>query len=425
MYSRGHVLLSPPSDGLATILTEAGLGVIGAGPEGLPPSQAESNHVCAAVLGSSETVSRLRENPELAAVPVILIGQGQQLSTAIELGVEDVMDSRVDQEVFLARLRPLLRLSTVLSEARLRRETARRFGVEFGNDAVHRPVGTPRILIASANTDRAKSIADLIGHEAAVELETDAFVAGEKLSRSDYQALVIVIDGEENGSRALHLCAYVRRHPALFELPMLLVTERFRFFDLADAYRTGANIVQAWPVDRASFVTGLRLLTQRRHRLVEARERLKETLTPVTSDSVEAVYSRAFLDAHLETIGDRPASAIAFSVDNLEDIRERNGDQAATLLLQQVADWIRGLVRIEDLPARHDEHQFCVLLRDADESQARVVAERIMAVLGNTPLLLDPERGPAVMPWLRFGLATQRQNDPPGRLIARAITEMR
>ena len=80
---------------------------------------------------------------------------------------------------------------------------------------------------------------------------------------------------------------------------------------------------------------------------------------------------------------------------------------------------------MEDLPARLDEHQFCVLLRDTDETQAKVVAERIMAVLGTTPMLLDAEDGPPVVPWLRYGQATQRQNDPPGRLIARAITEMR
>ena len=366
----------------------------------------------------------MRANPELAAIPVILLGQGEQLATAVELGVEDVMDARVDQEVFLARLRPLLRLSTVLSEAELRCRTATEFGVPSNDPAAAEPSRPPQVLITSANPDRANAITALIGDEATVEAEPDAYIAGDKLSAGSFQALILVIDGEESGNRALHLCSYVRRHPALYELPMLLITERFRFFNLADAYRTGANMVQAWPVDPTSFTMGLRLLVQRRRRLIEARRRLAGTLVPATEDSLRAVYSRAFLDAHLETMGDRPASAIAFSVDNLADIRGRNGEPAANSLLRQVADWISGLVRVEDLAARLEEHQFCVLLRDTDETQAKVVAERIMAVLGTTPMLLDPEDGPPVVPWLRYGQATQRQNDPPGRLIARAITEM-
>ena len=417
--------MSPPSDGLAAILTGAGFGVVGTGPDGTPLDTAQSGHVCAAILGSPDTVTRMRENPDLSAVPIILLGQGEQLSAALELGVEDVMDSRVDQEILLARLRPLLRLSTVLSEAKLRGQTAAAFAVNLPDIALASTNAKPRVLVTSADADRARSITDLLGDAATVDSETDAFVAGERLSQGGYQALVIVIDGEESGSSALHLCSYVRRHPALFELPMLLVTERFRFFDLADAYRTGANIVQAWPVDQASFITALQLLVQRRTRLVNAQDKLKQSLTPATADDLEMVYSRAFLDAHLDTLGDRPASAIAFSVDNLTDIRQRNGDQAAVSLLRQVADWICGLVRVEDLPARHDENQFCVLLRDADEDQAKVVAERIMAVLGSAPLFLETEDRPAVMPWLRAGLATQRTNDPPGRLIARAITEMR
>ena len=178
MYSRGHVLVSPPSDGLAAALTHVGLGVICTDADALSDVDAVAAHVCAAVLGSAGAVDQLRGNPDFAAVPVILMDGGARISTALELGVEDVMDARVDDGVFLARLRPLLRLSTVLSEAALRSRTAAGFGVQI-DLAAGVDQTTPRVMIAASNADRAAVLEGLLGGETSTDSETNAFVAGE------------------------------------------------------------------------------------------------------------------------------------------------------------------------------------------------------------------------------------------------------
>ncbi len=82
-------------------------------------------------------------------------------------------------------------------------------------------------------------------------------------------------------------------------------------------------------------------------------------------------------DLHLATRMRQPLSLIMIDLDNFKDINDRSGHGTGDIALQTVADSLKQELRAVDSAARFGGDEFAIILPQANESGALIVAERL------------------------------------------------
>ena len=77
------------------------------------------------------------------------------------------------------------------------------------------------------------------------------------------------------------------------------------------------------------------------------------------------------------------------------------------------------LIRTEDTAARLSSEVFALALPGTTEAQARIAAQRIVAVIGCTAFEAGPGRSPFVVEF-ELGVAEQQPGEAPARTLERA-----
>jgi diguanylate cyclase (GGDEF)-like protein len=97
-------------------------------------------------------------------------------------------------------------------------------------------------------------------------------------------------------------------------------------------------------------------------------------------DGLTGVANRRRLDRDL-VVGvadaDTPVAVIMIDIDHFKLVNDEHGREAGDDALRQVADVIRGAVRVGDVVYRYGGAEFCVLLAHTTTAEAGEVAERI------------------------------------------------
>jgi two-component system cell cycle response regulator len=394
----------------------------------------------------SSLPDRLAGGEEIPICLVPLAGGPDMAMRAIAAGVDDVMPPPLGEDKLLARLRPLVRLSVMRSELRLRASITRRFGVETAGTAAPATLTEDYPVLVVGPCDSA--LADALG-AARLTVAADPIAAEELVAARDFDAVVLVATGD--AARCLAFSAQLRKNPRLFNLPVVVIGDAS--LDESIAYRHGVNGVFARPFAppevRGALLALVRQQRSRRAILLA----LNATLTDATRDLatgaadpvfLEAyladrvrtpaqaardlaanVYSRAFLDAylagrlHLAGEQNRPLSVIHFRLSDQPEMRRAFGAVAAEHLRSQAAQWITGLLRGEDLTGRYDQDEFCVVLPDTPGEEAEVVMNRIAGVLAYTDFAALGVYRP-VKAWVNAGSAELAAGDMVESLTDRA-----
>ena len=374
-------------------------------------------------------IDALRSDAGAAALPLMLLDSDGETDRdrAVAAGVDDLIERGADDAMLPARLRPLFRLSTMHHQMLDRLATAATFGVSVAPPGGVLDLDNCRVLVATGDPRTAAELQSVLAIGMSVDLETDPYVAGDRLANERYDAVIVAHGPNEDAEAGIYLCGHIRRNPQLYNLPVLLLTHDRYFARPADAYRTGASVVQWQPTDPLAVASIIQVLVRRQRRAWLLRDTMAATLTPSTADTLNGVYSAAFLHAHLDRMlshdpeAERPLSLAAFTIANATSVRVRFGIEAHDVLLQQMADWITGLVRIEDVCGWLGENRFAVILPDTPADEAQEVVQRIVAVLSHVEFHLTEEICQAVGAWVESGQATQQPGEAAEDLIAGAL----
>ncbi|HEU5085300.1 MAG TPA: sensor domain-containing diguanylate cyclase [Acidimicrobiales bacterium] len=183
---------------------------------------------------------------------------------------------------------------------------------------------------------------------------------------------------------------------------------------VADGERVGVAVVECGPGRSRLAVDEVAVLVQSAHRIaqtIRTRQLLHEIERLAASDPLTGLPNRRMFDATLDREVARsrrngtPLALAVADVDHFKAVNDQHGHQVGDEVLRELAGALRRAVRQEDVVARYGGEEFVVLLPDADEGAALLVAERLRAAAGEVRRLptsisvgvavLDPGAGGA------------------------------
>ncbi|HEU4426541.1 MAG TPA: diguanylate cyclase [Pilimelia sp.] len=91
----------------------------------------------------------------------------------------------------------------------------------------------------------------------------------------------------------------------------------------------------------------------------------------------------------------RMLTVLALDLDRFKEVNDGYGRGAGDAVLVEFAQRIRNVVREVDLPFRQGGEEFVVLLPETDAAGGLVVAERLVAAVRDTPVVIEPTPGAA------------------------------
>jgi diguanylate cyclase (GGDEF)-like protein len=193
---------------------------------------------------------------------------------------------------------------------------------------------------------------------------------------------VLVLDVYMPGATGLEVFQAARRTQP--EIQAILLTGSASVETAVEALRQGAYDYLTKPLESlAAYELSLTRALEHRHLLRENARLFQEVQRLAITDPLTGLYNRHRLADALETEGERavrygrPVSMIMMDVDDLKVVNDSHGHPAGDLVLQRVADAIRGNIRRLDLPTRYGGDEFLVLLPETTLADAERVAERI------------------------------------------------
>jgi len=363
---------------------------------------------------------RLRDQPETADISVYLIlhaASADLQSRALACGMADVLVLPVSETKLMARLKPLVRLASMRVELQMRLQAALQLGVTVPPMPAE-PQGRDRILLIGTDSERLERHLP----QAQLSRVADPYQAEIALEAENFEAVIALVDSDP--ASFFDLCLQTRNNPRLFNLPLLLIANPAAI-DEETAFRHAVTGYFQDPADPRQLGTLIRFLIDRHRQRWALSSALGRAALPALKDIATGAFSRAFLDAYLDarvayaTAKGRPLAIAFFRVPQVENIRQRFGDAPADHLRLQVAQWITRLLRVEDLTARYEENEFCVLLPGTPASEAGVTINRIAGVIAYTDFAVR-DVYEAVKVWVQVGSGELREGDSAASLVERA-----
>jgi diguanylate cyclase (GGDEF)-like protein len=378
---------------------------------------------------SMALLAQLKADPETRHLPAIaatLDDPAAVAAYALALGADDIFALPVEDVELYTRVRALARLAALEVELRRRESVLATFGVRAGHD----PRGVPAIdrtgilLIGPAGGDQVQVMSALGGAATAAYAET-AGAALERLRREDLDVAIITAARESQEIEAL--CAAIRADGQLFDLPLLMIGGPDGFADAATPFHWGASDVLLQPFHPEV----LRLRVNGWVRQQRLRRRLRGDLgdgaAPPTTDRLTRLYGHGFLHGYVDHLiaggpGLPKLAVIGFAVARMGRINQTFGYAAGDRVLAQLGALLARAGRADDLPARFGDDRFCIVVNGAGGGEARAVADRIAAIVTQTPFAVGG--GERIGIELRTGVAQLTHGDHAGSLIPRAFERM-
>jgi two-component system cell cycle response regulator len=381
-----------------------------------------------------EVVRRLKSSPESRHIPVVAVDVGhgpEALRACYDAGADDLFESDAEETEILARLVALVRLSGMEAEMLRRAETAGDFGIAVDTKVdVALPDSGFRLLVVGVEQDEFDAMCPMLSKTGiSYAAEADPYRARSRLrdeKGKDFAGALVYVQGGEPGEKCAFFCRSVRNDRRLFDLPLFVVAEAGAFRDAADAYGHGASVFVRMPIDCDFVDVHLRMLYRGRALRRALGKRINSALDTRSADKLGNVYSSEFIQAHLQRLdrdavaSGRQSAAILFFVPTIGEVAAMYGEDAASRLRQQLADWLSSLVRVEDIVARTGSDEFLMLLPETAQDDAEIVRARVTGVLQQSEFRLTDNVPVGIEVFIQSALATVEPGETVDTLVARA-----
>ncbi|NEX91848.1 diguanylate cyclase [Caulobacter sp. 17J65-9] len=238
----------------------------------------------------------------------------------------------------------------------------------------------------------------------------------------------VVLWGGEDHGEALAIASGMRRNTRLYHVPNLLYVRSPDQLDLAEVFNRGVTDIAGPNVPEMQTAQRIVALAKAYRRQIGVREALDKARGSGLMDSATGLFSRDLFAAHLAKLTtaargrNRPLSVCLLKVADRPEVTRARDDGWLDKAMPQIGSMISRLVRSEDTAARLAPEVFALALPATAQGAARLVGERIAAVIGCTAF----EAGPGLAPFVaefEVGTAQLLPGETPAQALERAAAE--
>jgi len=373
----------------------------------------------------SGVAARLKGLASPRYLPVIaLMGRAptREESTTVDLA----MTAPAHPVQLRIRLEQLVRAALAEEELNLRIDTFRQQG-----QAIDLPVTdlTPvRVLAAGKPDRRFLALSNALAEDGAeVVAAPTPYTAFDYLHESPFDAAVLW--GAEDHAPALSIASGMKRNTRLYHIPVMLYLNDGAQMDASDLFGRGFADVAAADTDERETARRLLAMARFHRRQTGVRRALESVRGSGLTDPDTGLFTRDLFAQHLGRVSEasrerrRPLSLCVLKVTMTDPVEQARRDGWLARALPQIGTMVSRLIRTEDTAARLSSEVFALALPGTTEAQARIAAQRIVAVIGCTAFEAGPGRSPFVVDF-ELGVAEQRSGEAPARTLERASASL-
>ena len=347
-------------------------------------------------LDGYQACRRLKGSTKTMHIPVVMItalGTPAERLQGLEAGADDFLTKPVDYGTLLARIRGLVRMKRMLDEWRIRSETAQALGLT-GAGGPEMPIAGARALVVDDGDLGAISTQEALSQEGIIPARARTGAEAVALAEATPYDL-IVLSLALAGDDPLRLAGRLRAEQATRATPLLLIAGPDERDQLARGFDLGANDWIAQPVDQNELRVRARNQLHRKFYQDRLRADLGHALELALTDPMTGLYNQRYLMRHLASIlaAGQPGgvAVMMIDVDHFKQVNDRWGHAAGDQVLRQVADTLRGRIRVFDSLARYGGEEFVVVMASASMAEIISAAERLRAAIQS--MVFQPEPG--------------------------------
>lgn len=369
----------------------------------------------------SGVAARLKGLASPRYLPVIAL-MGRAPTSEESTTVDMAMTAPAHPVQLRIRLEQLVRAALAEEELNLRIDTFRQQG-----QAIDLPVTdlTPvRVLAAGKPDRRFLALSNALAEDGAeVVAAPTPYTAFDYLHESPFDAAVLW--GAEDHAPALSIASGMKRNTRLYHIPVMLYLNDGAQMDASDLFGRGFADVAAADTDERETARRLLAMARFHRRQTGVRRALESVRGSGLTDPDTGLFTRDLFAQHLGRVSEasrerrRPLSLCVLKVTMTDPVEEARRDGWLARALPQIGTMVSRLIRTEDTAARLSSEVFALALPGTTEAQARIAAQRIVAVIGCTAFEAGPGRSPFVVDF-ELGVAEQRSGEAPARTLERA-----
>ena len=347
-----------------------------------------------------DTCRKLKDNPETASIPVVMVTALDQPSDRVKglaAGADDFLTKPPNDLALFARVRSLLRVKMMMEELQLRGETFRDLGMEDDSTPAGGVLPSGKLLLVDDRPDAEEAFASVL--RKALPIEVSRATSRPEMAKAirAVKPDIFVVNATVQGEDGLRFCLDIRSAPESRHSSIILLVEHNDYEAIARCLDLGANDYVMRPIDENELVARVKSQLLRKHYADKLRENVHHNLRAAITDPLTGLYNRRYAAPHLESAMRRnkqdgaEMAALLLDIDRFKSINDTYGHGVGDEVLKIFANRINEKIRSVDLAARIGGEEFLILLPETRIEEACEIAERLRAAIAGTPFPVLPD----------------------------------
>ena len=349
---------------------------------------------------AAELCLQMQQDAQLNHIPVMAVGNADDANArlnTIAAGAMDLMSKPVNDALFLARVRSLIRGRHAAAEWQMRDDTSRALGMA---EPMTPFIQTGRSMLICQDMVCAQSWARALrrDHRANISVAMPNDVLRHIQQNDIPDAFVLVLPAlREDAAEALRLVANLRANRATRHAGILVLQTSDDPNTAADALDLGADDLMTKGFDAPELSVRLKSLIGRKKVAEHQRDQVRTGLQAAVFDELTGRHNRRYAMPYMSRIAEQargtglPFAVMLADLDHFKRINDRHGHASGDQVLVECAKRLSANLREMDLLARIGGEEFLIVMPATSLAEARKAAERLCNDMCNTPFVLSPE----------------------------------